>query len=57
MTAKGLPRGRPAGAEFLRVAGQRVQGLACSGIHKIITGPQMAAAWAQENRVAHACAR
>ena len=24
-----------------------------SGIHKVITGPRMAAAWAQVNRVAH----
>jgi hypothetical protein len=30
-----------------------VQGFVHSGIHKIITGPRMAAAWTQVNRVAH----
>ena len=53
LSHKGLPR---VGGLLQSVSGSLasgVQGFVHSGIHKIITGPRMAAAWTQVNRVAH----
>jgi hypothetical protein len=53
LTAKGLPRAGGLLASFSGALASGVQGFVHSTIHKIITGPRMAAAWTQVNRVAH----
>jgi hypothetical protein len=53
LTAKGLPQ---VGTLLHGVSGQvasGVQGFVHSSVQKIVTGPRMAAAWTQVNRVAH----
>ena len=53
LTQKGLPR---IGTLLQSVAGplaSGVQGFVHSHVHKIVTGPRMAAAWTQVNRAAH----
>jgi hypothetical protein len=53
LTAKGLPRVGGLLASFSGSMASGVQGFVHSTIHKIITGPRMAAAWTQVNRIAH----
>jgi hypothetical protein len=53
LSHKGLPRVAGPVHSFSGSLASEVQGFVHSTIHKIITGPRMAKAWTQVNRVAH----
>ena len=53
LSQKGLPRVGGLLQSFSGSLASGVAGFVHSGIHKIITGPRMAKAWTQVNRVAH----
>jgi hypothetical protein len=53
LTQKGLPRVATLLQSFSGSLASAVQGFVHTQVHKIITGPRMANAWVQVNRVAH----